>query len=502
MVEGSVVPLLEANPRALAEASRDELVDIYRHYRSVSNEVIRRAVIERNRIDVLASVVLGYEVQPFHLSMLQFQFRHPQSLQLGYRGSGKTTICTIAKSIHLLLKDPNLRIMLCSKTTSNTQDFLKEIKDHFENNERLAEIFGPYYDPRRVAKWDETKIDVLPRTRVGKESSITCAGVDATITSRHVDVVFCDDLVVEENSRTKYMRQQVRTWYYKTLDPCLEPPDPSVPHRGERHILGTRYHYDDLYGYLIKKEMEEHHRVIPSLDAEGRSPWPEKHSPEWLKEKKKNMGTIFFNSQYQCDCEAMKGEFFDYDDCQVIDDDQIPKSLRIFQGNDLATSEKEKRKNAQYANVTIGIDPMTGNIYFLDFYLGHLGFPQQMDRAIEMHKKHDPIRSGAESNAYQKAFVQESKKRAKEDKQEYRFIPIYTDKDKVTRAMKLTPLWEAKRVFFRKNMEPLIDQFVLFPNHDYDDGLDATDIAIRASRKKRRGGRRREEPGLIGGGHG
>jgi len=302
-------PPINGDLQSLESAGRDELLDIYQHYRSVSNELLRRAIIEHNRIDLLATEILGYEVQPFHLKMLQFQFEHPQSLQLAYRGAGKTSLGTVAKAIHYLLKNPNLRILLASKDIGNDKTFLREIKAHLEGNERLIEVFGEQYDPRKVTKWDETEIEILPRTSTAKEPSICCASPDSGLTSRHVDVILTDDLVVEENSRTKAARDRVKTWYYQTLLPCLEPPD-DIEHRGEHHRLGTRYHYDELYGHLIENELKEHHQVIPGLDDEGRSPWPEKHAPEWFEENKRIMGVILFNAQYLCDTQAMKGQVF------------------------------------------------------------------------------------------------------------------------------------------------------------------------------------------------
>lgn len=485
--------LLDGDPHAIQTADRRELLKLLKHYRQMGNELIRRAVIEHDRIDLLATLVLGYQVRPFHLALMRFQFQHPKSLQLAYRGSGKTTVCTVTKAIHYLLKNPNFRVLLASKDIGNCKDFLREIKAHFENNERLIEIFGVYYDPHKVAKWDETRIEVAPRTIIAKEPSICCASPDSGLTSRHVDAILCDDLVVEENCRTKHGRDRTKKWFYQTLDPCLEPPDSEVPHRGERHILGTRYHYDDFYGHLIEKEMKEHHQIIEGPDEKGRVPWPEKHPLEWFEEKKQTYGVIIYNSQYMNDTEAMKGEVFDYDDCQVIEDNKIPEDLRVYMGTDLAVSEKDKKLNAQFAIVVIGIDT-ADNVYVLDFVLQHLTFPAQIKRSTKMHDKHDPIRAAVEANAYQLAFVQY----VRELDKDYRFVPVYTDKDKMTRALKLTPLFESKRVFFRKNQERLIDQFVLFPGYKLKDGLDAFDLAYRISKKKRRKRRTRREPlGLI-----
>jgi len=489
----SVVPLLKGNPKALAKAERSELLDIYEHYRSMSNEWLRRQVISSNRIDILAIVILGYQVEPFHLALMQYQFRHPESLQLVFRGAGKSTLCTITKSIHLLLKDPNLRILLASKTSGNAEGFLKEIKSHFEGNERLIEIFGEYYDPHKVGKWDNREIEVLPRTKSTKEASITCVGVESTIVSKHYDIIISDDLVDEENSRTKYMRDKVRTWYYQTLDPCLEPPSPDVPHRGEHHHLGTRYHYDDLYGHLMDNELKEHHQIFPALDKKGRTPWPKKYPVTWFREKRKKSGTIIFNAQYQCDTEAMKGEIFQYDDCQIIDGDKIPEKIKLYGGIDLAISQKET--NDQYANVLIGVDK-DGNCYVLYAYAKHLRFRQQVKKSFDVYDEHDPISTGVESNAYQLALYQE----LKDTDKDARFVPINQDKDKITRAWKLSSLFEEKRMFFKRGMPGLneiIDQLVLFPNHPFKDMFDALDLAVATSRRRRKRRKRSEEPGLI-----
>jgi len=475
--------------KALATAKRKDLIGLFEHYRQMSDEWIRRQVLQNNRLDILAIAVLGYQVEPFHLAMLQFQFQHPQSLQLVFRGAGKTTLCTITKTIHYLLKNPNLRILLASKTAGNAEAFLKEVKGHFESNDKLAALFGRYYDPNLVSKWDNREIEVLPRTRVSKEASVTCVGVDGTIVSKHYDVIISDDLVDEDNARTQYMREKTKTWFYQTLDPCLEPPDSTVEHRGEHHILGTRYHWADLYGHLLENEYKAQSQIIPALNENEESPWPEKYPPEWLAKKKANAGMIIFNAQYQCDTEAMKGEIFKYDDCQQHNDIDYPSGLRVFMGVDLAVGENTK--NDQFAIVVIGLDA-ADHIWVLDHYAGFDRFSLQQSRFKEMYRLHDPVLAGLEVVAYQKVLHQV----LKEQDVNLRIYPIHTDKDKITRAWKLSPVFEEKRMHFRKGMNTLIDQLVLFPNHPHDDLFDALDHAVTASRRRVRK-RRNNEPGVI-----
>jgi len=478
--------------RDIENAERSELINGLSRYRDIQNEWIRRQVIKNNRIDILATEVLGYQVQPFHLDMMKYQFLHRDSLQLAFRGAGKTTVCTISKAIHYLVKNPNLRLLIVSRTSGHAESILKEIKVHFEDNELLAEIFGAYYNPRMSRKWDNGEIEVAPRTLKAKESSITTLGVGSQVVGKHYDIILSDDIVDEDNSRTEHQREKVKTWYYQTLDPTLEPPDDKVEHRGEHHRLGTRYHYEDLYGHLIKNELKNDHNTIPALDDKGRSPWPKKFPSSWFLKKKKQSGIIIFNAQYQCDTEAMKGEIFQYDWCQLIEPDGIPNKLRIYMGIDLAITEKES--GDKFAICIIGMDK-SGNRYVLDFLDEHLRFGEQTRAIIKYYEKWKPIRGCIEINAYQQAQYQHLKDEYDID---IRIRPVTQIKDKITRAWKLEPIFEDKRMFFKKegNMHLMIEQLVLFPNHKYKDLFDALDLAVRASKIKKRNSRK-NEPGLF-----
>jgi hypothetical protein len=173
------------------------------------------------QIDLLASHVLGYEVRPFHKDLLDFQAQAEETcLQLAPRGFGKSTILTIARAVFEILQNPNIRILIASNTQLQAEVFLREIKFHLEHGPRVLEYFGRFASDD---KWDIREIVVAPRTSPAKESTVTCVGVGGPVASRHYDLILADDLVDEENSRTETQREKVRTWWYKTLIPCLEP---------------------------------------------------------------------------------------------------------------------------------------------------------------------------------------------------------------------------------------------------------------------------------------
>ena len=445
------------------------------------NELLRDAILNFGRIDLLMTEILSYMVMPCHLSMLQFQSSHSHILILSPRGIGKSTCLTVVRVIYELLKNPDIRILIVSNTAIQAEVFLREIKSHFEQNEKLIEIFGNLVGN----KWDSKEINVSNRKSFAKESNVSCIGVGGAIIGRHYDLILGDDLVDEENSRTEMQRERFRVWYYKVLDPTLEP-DARI------FVHGTRYYPGDHYGQLIKSDEDYKHKVFPALrevdKGKGDGPnkdlislWPEKQSVEWLLKKKRATGTVIFNSQYQNDTKSMEGAIFKFEWFKYYD--ILPDKLVIFQGIDLAISKSD---TADYFCIaTIGKDEF-GRIYIIDIYKDRISFLQQTQKIIEKSHQFNPRRVFIESNVYQKS--QQELVTALSD---VPVKPVYTEIDKVSRAWKLSAKFENGMVFFPKfGVSGTIDSLVEFPDANHDDEFDAIDLAImntyKRSKKERR----------------
>jgi predicted phage terminase large subunit-like protein len=324
-----------------------------------------------------------------------------------------------------------------------------------------------------------------------KESTIETVGVDGTIVSRHFDVIFADDLVDEKNAKTARQRENTQTWFYKVLLPCLEPPDPTFEDRGELGVVGTRYHFADLYGHLLEHEAKGTAYRFPALDASGHSTWEEKFSTEHLLDLRQRMGNIYFSAQMQNDVEVMKGEIFHYDDMKTCKESELPKNLVYYIGVDLAIRQTEE---ADFFSITVvGLDKVTGTYYVVYHYEGKLRFSEQTKKIISVTREWNPIRVGVEINAYQEAQLHQL-----QDFEPENPLPVFglnTGTDKITRAWKLTPLFEQGRVVFLEKFHDLVENFVRFPNTEKKDWFDSFDHAVRVSRMRVRKARR--EVGLL-----
>lgn len=160
------------------------------------------------------------------------------------RGTFKSTICSISFPTWLLAKDPNHRILLDSELFSNSSRLLREIKGHMESN-HMKEIFGDWVGP----VWNDSEIIIKQRTKIYKESSITCSGVEANKTGQHYSVIIADDLSSLDNSMTQEQREKVYN-HYRLYISLLDP-------GGTLVVVGTRYSQGDIIGHILDTEIDE-----------------------------------------------------------------------------------------------------------------------------------------------------------------------------------------------------------------------------------------------------
>ena len=427
-------------------------------------------------------------IKGLHKSIIANISSTKSTLDLAPRGFGKSTVGDVDYCITRILREPNIRIMIGSKTQTQAEAFLKEIRTHFEQNEDLIRIFGDWKAGNKGNVWNDREFTVNRRTIIKKEATVTALGASGAVISKHFDVIVGDDLVGLENARTERQRKNLNEWFYSSLLPTLEPD-------GEIHILGTRYNPLDLYEDLIKSRNYEVNiqKAIQLVDGKEVSLWAEKFTIERLKDIRAESGKIIFNMQYQNDTELAKGRIFkaqyfryyeeykiDYDfqtaKIRIKDNEGIDRwiKVRVYMGADLAISENENSNNDFFVLMIIGVDD-NRNVYVLDYVKDRLTFNTQLTTTISYGRDKYPMveRVGVETNQYQKALAQELRRLSL-----LPVININTTKDKVTRAMRRSANFENGKVYFREGMDDLEECLLLFPEVDHDDLFDALDHAM------------------------
>lgn len=426
-------------------------------------------------------------LQPLHASIIHNVSDNQASMDLAPRGHGKSTIGDVDFCITKVLRNPDIRIMIGSKTQTQASAFLKEIRTHFEQNVNLIRIFGDWKKSRDNV-WNDKEFTVNRRTVIKKEATVSALGASGAVVSKHFDIIIGDDLVGFENARTEAQRKVLKEWFYSSLYPTLEPD-------GEIHILGTRYSPMDLYEDLIKSKNYKVNvqQAITIKDGQEVSLWESKFSLEKLMSIREEAGLIIFNMQYQNNTELAKGKIFKYRyfkhfeeyevdyalnrvRVKVLDAQGVPFwiPVRIYMGADLAISEDETSNNDYFVLTVIGVDK-NKNVYVLDYLKERLSFNAQLNAILDYGRNKFPMveRIGVETVQYQKSLAQEIRRLSL-----LPVINIQTSKDKVTRAMRRSALFENGKVWFRIGMDDLEECLLLFPEVDHDDLFDGLDFAL------------------------
>jgi phage terminase large subunit-like protein len=431
--------------------------------------------------------VLGYEFTDFHRAWWDFTMAHRQSLLLAPRGHGKSTILTVAFTLHRVLTDPDLRLLICSNTQAQAQAFLREIRHHLEKNPRLLARWGRL----RGRPWNESELGAFSRLHGRKEATITVSGFEGPIIARHYDGIVLDDVVDEAAAASRHMRERIFTWYYKELLPTLEP-------HGELHVLGTRYHPDDLYGRLIAGGLPTRvDRAILAGEPE-RALWEDKFPLALLRAKREEAGPGIFNAQYQNDVTALQGAVFRPEWIVLRELPRVDAERRKYQGVDLAIGTGERHDF--FAHVTV-LEYEPGHYQVVGAHQDRLSFEDQFRAIRALYALHDrprtPVaRIGVEANAYQEAMAQRLRGEA------LPVASIVQTRDKLTRALRLQGLFQTGRICFPPRpptwgraprltgphpaapaaaMSELQEQLLTFPDGDHDDLVDALEIAIRVA---------------------
>jgi len=445
----------------------------------------------------LTKKIYSYVIEPHHERILAHVENANTTLDLAPRGSGKSRIVTIGYSTQRALEDPNIRILIVSDTDDHAVRFLSTIKSALKYHPLIKQHFGDLAGDR----WTDHQITLAGRTKILTEATITAHGAySGAVTSGHYDLIICDDLINFENARTEGGRERMLEWFKNTLLPTLIP-------GGELHVIGTRYHFLDLYqtmidelGYdcqiqqAIQRDADDHECSI----WESYMPLHDRPYPvtgkvtEGLLTIKANLGDVIFNLQYQNDAELMKkGSIFQYDwfrwyemetradgELWIVRDDQqaFPVSqLAVYAGVDPSIGEGDQ--SDYFAVCIIGVNRISHEKYVLDIVKARLTYEGRSAMLGAKHNQWHERIMGIEDVAFQKEFVQ----RIRLSHPYIRVKEIKTVRDKVSRAYDRSGLVQNGKVFVKKGMSDFVEELCIMPDGAHDDQFDAFDFAIAVS---------------------
>lgn len=177
------------------------------------------------------------------------------------RGHYKTS-AVVLRIVQLILCFPDIRILVMQATLKLTRGWVAEIASHFNGknqNSRLPELF-PEFCGEKLGTASGFTCPARTRKHL-KETTVTAASPKATATGQHYDAFFADDLVNTSNFRNVELLDKLENEFFN-FKPLLDPGGYTV-------VTGTRYHFADLYGRIIKNPSQWLISVRGAYDENG-----------------------------------------------------------------------------------------------------------------------------------------------------------------------------------------------------------------------------------------
>ena len=214
-------------------------------------------------------VVLGHhDMNEEHKDGCEF-IQHDEAknkMVLWPRYTFKSSVVTQGLCLWWMIRNPNIRMLIYSDTFKKSQGFLRGIKNHIEGKagrSRFRDLMGPYETHYLKGVWTDNRIEINRRTEAHVEPTVDTAGIEQSKVGMHYDLIIFDDIVSKVNVTTKDQMDKVHECYQESLA-LLKP-------GGLIYIVGTRWHFGDMYGRIIAENKEFKNFGIMLKDADAKN---------------------------------------------------------------------------------------------------------------------------------------------------------------------------------------------------------------------------------------
>lgn len=313
----------------------------------------------------------------------------------------------------------------------------------------------------------------LPGDAVATEldGAYFATGIGGPMSGRGSHLLLIDDAVKNrEEAESPTIRQRNKDWYTSTAYTRMMP-------GGRIVVVMTRWHTDDLAGWLLETQPHENWTVLslPAIaeveDEIGRNPgealWPEAFPLETLEKIRDSIGSRDWSALYQQRPAPAEGGIFKahwfkrYDRRQEVYD-------QIVQSWD--TAYKPGQLNDPSCCTTWGV--RKDGFDLLNVLVRRLEYPELKSRVVSHAAEFGANAVLIEDKASGQSLLQDLKRETL-----LATIAVEPKGDKLTRASSVSATVEAGRVFLPTHAPWLTDyemEMLTFPNAPHDDQVDST----------------------------
>jgi predicted phage terminase large subunit-like protein len=367
-------------------------------------------------------------------------------------------------------RNPDQYVVAATYGQDLADDFGRKVKQQIEDAAYQAIFPGVKLleNSRSVRRFHLNGEDGGYEHTTKQNGAYYAVGVGGPLTGRGAHLLLIDDPVKDrETADSEIFRRRIRDWYTSTAYTRLMP-------GGRIIVIQTRWHEDDLSGWLLKEHAHEGWEVLslPALD-EGKALWPDQYPVDVLERIKLAVGPRDWSALYQQRPTPETGDYFKREWFQYYD--HTPRLLQIYGASDYAITAK----GGDYTvHGVFGVD-RNDDIYLLDWWRQQTTSDIWIDAFLDLVKKHKPIQWAEEQGQIIKSLDPFINKRSQERSTYVAREQFTSLTDKASRAQAIRGRMAQGKVKFPSNAPWLAElerELLTFPVGVNDDQVDVLSL--------------------------
>lgn len=165
-----------------------------------------------------------------------------------HRGSYKTTCVSIVLALLMVLL-PNKRILFMRKTDADVKEIIKQVQNILVDPHMQVFVQAIYGVNLKLTVSNATEISTNLTTDVKGTSQLIGMGIGASLTGKHFDIIFTDDIVNVQDRISKAERDHTKIIYQELQN---------IKNRDGRIFnTGTPWHKDDAFSLMPDPEKHD-----------------------------------------------------------------------------------------------------------------------------------------------------------------------------------------------------------------------------------------------------
>ena len=194
-----------------------------------------------------------------------------------HRGSYKTTCVSIALALIIVLL-PNLKTLFIRKTDNDIKEVIAQVRKILDSPQMRYFVSVIYGVELKITKETANEITTNLSTDIKGTSQLVGMGIGGSLTGKHFDRIFTDDIVNVQDRISKAERDKTKLIYQELRN---------IINRGGRIFnTGTPWHKDDAFVLMPNPEKHDCYSTGLILDSE-------------LQDIKKGMTASLFAANYE-----------------------------------------------------------------------------------------------------------------------------------------------------------------------------------------------------------